>query len=120
MKLKNSILCINCETLYEEPGPCPKCASRVFLLLFSLLGTILEEDKREAQDHRRTVKNNTPQPVVFPRNTLRSLGRFMTWRLRSALSILNISIKWRKKMVRGLDFVAAQVQGAKARSGLRL
>ncbi len=120
MKLKNCILCINCETLYEEPGPCPRCASRVFLRLFSVLGTILEEDKRQAQDYRRTVKNNIPQPVVFPRNTLRSLGRFVTWRVRSGLSILNISIKWGQKMVRGLDLVASQAQGAKARSGSRL
>ncbi len=118
MKLKSSKLCINCEALYEEPGPCPQCASRVFLRLFSVLGTILEEDKRQAQDYRRTVKNNIP--VVFPRNTLRSLGRFVTWRVRSGLSILNISSKWGQKMVRGLDFVAAQVQGAKARSALRL
>ncbi len=120
MKLKNSVLCINCETLYEEPGPCPQCASQVSLRLFPLLGTILEEDKREIQNYRRTVKNNIPQPVVSPRNTLPSLGRSMTWRVRSGTSILNISIKWGQKMVRGLDFVAAQVQGAKARSGLRL
>jgi hypothetical protein len=118
MKLKSSKLCINCETLYEEPGACPQCGSQVFLRLSPVLGTILEEDKGEPENCPGTVENNIPQPAVSLHGTSFSLERFVTERIRSGLPILSISMKGARKMVR--DFVASQLQLVKVRSGLRL
>ncbi len=44
MKLQETKLCVNCETLYEGPGPCPSCASKTFIWLYPVLGTVLEPD----------------------------------------------------------------------------
>ncbi len=41
MKLRTSKLCVNCESIYEGPGPCPDCASEVFFWVFQALGTAL-------------------------------------------------------------------------------
>ncbi len=41
MKLRTSKLCVNCESIYEGPGPCPDCASEVFFWVYQALGTAL-------------------------------------------------------------------------------
>ncbi len=77
MKLKNSKLCINCEALYEDPGPCPDCASRVFLWLFPVLGTTIEKGAVKIQNYKAMIKDNTPPVQVFLENPLLFLGKFM-------------------------------------------
>jgi len=74
MKLQNSKLCVNCECLYEGIGPCPDCASEVFLWAFQGLGTALERKEPETNHHESAMENGISSqladPVIFSGMTI--------------------------------------------------
>ncbi len=47
MRLQKSKLCVNCESIYEQHGPCPYCGSEIFVWLSRALGTTIAEDGEE-------------------------------------------------------------------------
>ncbi len=120
MKLRQTKLCINCEALYEDPGPCPDCASEVFLWLSPVLGTALTKEEVEVQNYEPIVKDNIPQAAVFLENPLLFLGKSIARRTRFLLLAPDVVIKGRRKIARRLGFVATRIPSSKARAGLRL
>jgi RNA polymerase subunit RPABC4/transcription elongation factor Spt4 len=73
MKLQNSKLCVNCESLYEGTTSCPYCQSEVFVWLFQALGTTLDPDMEET-DIYSLAKQASPTSRVHisPKNSLKS------------------------------------------------
>jgi RNA polymerase subunit RPABC4/transcription elongation factor Spt4 len=73
MKLQNSKLCVNCESIYEETTSCPYCQSEVFVWLFQALGTTLDPDIEEMDNHSLS-KQEPPasRAHVFQKNSLTS------------------------------------------------
>lgn len=51
MRLQDSKLCVNCESIFEENGHCPYCSSDTFLRLAQVLGTVLGPS-----DYRRNLQ----------------------------------------------------------------
>lgn len=49
MKLQGTKLCVNCESIYEGPGPCPTCSSETFIWLYAALGTTLDSEARSVR-----------------------------------------------------------------------
>ncbi len=47
MKLQNSKLCVNCESLYDGVNSCPYCRSEVFVWLSRALGTTIEPETEQ-------------------------------------------------------------------------
>ncbi len=47
MKLQNTKLCVNCESLFEDSSSCPYCQSGVFVWLIQALGTTINPDMDE-------------------------------------------------------------------------
>ena len=71
MKLQTTKLCVNCESLYEEIGPCPYCRSEVFVWLFRALGTAIEANTERMIDFpsaRKEYAVSRPQahPFIAP------------------------------------------------------
>ncbi len=67
MKLQTTKLCVNCESLYEEIGPCPYCGSEVIVWLFRALGTTVEDYMEEMTDSAMGMKEDTAiRPRVHP------------------------------------------------------
>ena len=56
MKLQNSKLCVNCESLYEGTNACPYCQSGVFVWLFRALGTTLDPNMEEMDNYSLSIK----------------------------------------------------------------
>ncbi len=58
MRLQDSKLCVNCESIFEEKGHCPYCASDTFLQLSQVLGTVLGPN-----DYPRTLRRRFNEAV---------------------------------------------------------
>ena len=56
MKLQDSKLCVNCESLYEGTTSCPYCQSEVFVWLFRALGTTLDPNMEEMDNYSLAIK----------------------------------------------------------------
>jgi hypothetical protein len=62
MKLENTKLCVNCESIYEANRSCPYCRSEVFLWLFRVLGTALGADAEQNKNYTSKI----PEGAAFP------------------------------------------------------
>ncbi len=105
MKLQTTKLCVNCESLYEEIGPCPYCRSEVFVWLFQALGTVIENDpdltagsplpmNKEWAPHAQVH----PSTATFPQESVMHARSFTEF--RAALG------KMGREMIRFLTFGA--------------
>jgi RNA polymerase subunit RPABC4/transcription elongation factor Spt4 len=56
MKLQDSKLCVNCESLYEGTTSCPYCQSEVFVWLFRALGTTIDPNVEEMDNYSAAIK----------------------------------------------------------------
>lgn len=63
MKLQNSKLCVNCESLFEETARCPYCGSEIVVWLSRALGTVLEENTADMDTCTAPMKES---PVSQP------------------------------------------------------
>jgi hypothetical protein len=105
MKLQDSKLCVNCESLYEGIASCPYCRSEVFVWLSRALGTALKKDA-EPPDYWTLALRERPAArshVYLSGSAMKFFGDTIL-RCRSFAEFRNALQRRGREMVRVLTF----------------